>query len=205
MRTQPHNFSLLLVLIGFSSFGQQPLIDTRDGNQYEIVKLGDLYWMKDNLRYAAEGSVCFDDCNQIRFYDYRYLEDVCPEGWKLPTMDDWDFFTKSFKDAEMARMMDENDKLYRVDFLDQYNIFESNILNIKAYGRIEGSKFDGGNFIDFWSTNLATDDEKFHMHITPYSIVGHSHKHHLKPKKEEDFRLFPVRCVCESEKVESSD
>lgn len=196
MRIHRQCLSLLLVLIGFSGFGQQLLTDKRDGNQYEIVKLGDLYWMKDNLRYDAEGSVCFDDCNQIRFYDYRFLDNACPEGWRLPTMNEWNFFVESFNDAEKAIMMEGNEKLYRVDFLDKYNIFKANILNIDPYGRIEGGELNTGNFIDFWATNSATDD-RFHMHLTPYSIMGHSHKHNLKSFKQEEYRLFSIRCVCE--------
>ncbi|WP_420576502.1 FISUMP domain-containing protein [Ekhidna sp.] len=195
----------LAVLLPFLSLSQSQIIDPRDGQEYQITRLGDLFWMTENLRFKGEGSVCKKDCDQIRFYDYRYLSNVCPEGWRLPTMNEWDSFTKSFSDAETARMMEGNEKLYRVDFLDQHHIFESNVLNIKPYGRVEGGDLGEGNFIDFWSINPASADERFHMHLTPYSIVGHSHKHHLKPKKEEDFRLFPVRCVCESEKVESSN
>ena len=196
MHIQRYHLTFLLIFIGFSSLGQQLLTDKRDGNQYEIVKLGDLYWMKDNLRYDAEGSVCFDDCNQIRFYDYRFLDNACPEGWRLPTMNEWNFFVESFNDAETAIMMERNEKLYRVDFLDKYNIFESNILKIQPIGRFEGGKLDTGDFIDFWTTNSATDD-RFHMHFSPYTISGHAHKKNLKLSKPEEYRLFAVRCVCE--------
>lgn len=194
---------LTLLLLPFLAFAQSTLTDERDGNKYELVKLGDLYWMTENLRYQSEESVCIENCDEIRFYSFEYLENVCPEGWRLPTVGDWDAFTNSFENAEKARMMEGNEKLYRVDFLDKYNIFESNVLKLKPYGRIEGGTFKDGNYIDYWTANAATD-ERFHMHFTPYSIMGHSHKHHLKPKRFEEFRLFPIRCVCESNKIEKA-
>ncbi|GAB4249325.1 MAG: hypothetical protein Tsb0034_28670 [Ekhidna sp.] len=191
-----------LFLVSSIVFGQQKLIDDRDGNEYQIVKLENIYWMKENLRYEAEGSLCFDNCSEIRFYDFNYLKGVCPKGWRLPIMHEWDSFAQSFSDSETARMMEGNKKLYRVDFLNQYNIFETNVLNIQPYGRVEGGTLGTGNFIDFWTVNLSTKDQRFHMHITPYSIVGHGHKHHLKASKPDEFRLFPIRCVCEAGKVE---
>jgi uncharacterized protein (TIGR02145 family) len=198
---------ILFLLIAFqvlNPINSQVLIDERDENEYDIVELGELYWMTENLRYESEGSVCQEDCEQTRFYNFENLTGICPEGWRLPKMDEWDLFTNSFEGVDLARMMEGNAKLYRVDFLDRYNIFESNVLNIKPYGRMEGGNLEKGNFIDFWTVNELTKDERFHMHLTPYSIVGHAHKHHLKTSKQEELRLFPVRCVCESDRIEKA-
>lgn len=186
---------VLLILAAINCFSQSSIVDERDGKIYEIVQLGNLFWMAENLRYNTTGSVCLENCDQIRFYDYQYLEDVCPEGWRLPTVDEWNVFTDSFE-AEKVEMMEGNEKLYRVDFLDEYNIFESNPLNIQPYGRMEGGKLDSGNFIDFWTVNSSTDN-RFHIHLSPYAISGHAHKHNLKSSKPEEYRLFAVRCVCE--------
>jgi len=185
----------LLFFLPFALFSQT-FEDARDGNVYGFIKLGELYWMTENLRFEEKGSVCVRECDQIRFYDYRFLDGVCPEGWRLPVVEEWDMFVNSFEGAEKARMLEGNDKFYRVDFLNKFNLFKSNSLNVKAYGRIEGGKLNVGNSIDFWTVNEATDD-RFHMHLTPYSITGHAHKHHLKANKPEEFRLFPIRCVCE--------
>ena len=187
--------SILFFLISSVIYGQT-LTDARDQQTYAYKKLGKLYWMTENLRFDAQGSICLKDCDQIRFYDFNYLANICPEGWRLPSMLEWDAFTESFEGVESVRMMEGNKKLYRVDFLDQFNLFDSNALNIKPYGRIEGGEFKKGKYIDYWTVNDETD-ARFHMHISPYSITGHTHKHHLKSKKPEQFRLFAVRCVCE--------
>ncbi len=132
--------SFLLVLTPMIDQNQSTLIDTRDGFEYEIVKLGELYWMKDNLQFNAKGSVVLEGNNEFRFYRFDNLDSVCPDGWRLPTIADWDGFTNSFEGVEKARMMEGNKKFYRVDFLDRYNIFEDNRLGIRAFGRIEGGE-----------------------------------------------------------------
>lgn len=187
---------LLLLFTPITILAQQTLTDTRDGQTYAITTLGDLQWMKENLRYDAPGSKCLQHCDVIRFYDFQYLDQVCPEGWRLPQMHEWDLFVYSFEEAEIGRMFEGNKKNYRADFLDRYDLFASNKLNIKPYGRMEGGKVRLGTFIDYWTTNDATD-QRFHMHISPYAITGHAHKHHLKPGKPDEYRLFPIRCVCE--------
>ena len=188
-----YSFFLLFLPLSLSS---QSFQDPRDGQSYTYVELGTLHWMTENLRYEATSSECLKDCDQIRFYDFNHLEEVCPEGWRLPEVKEWDAFVASFEGVETARMFEKNDKLYHVDFLDKYNILASNALAIEPYGRMEGGKLDTGYFIDFWTTNKATD-ARFHMHVSQWSLTGHAHKHHLKSNKPEEFRLFPVRCVCE--------
>ncbi|MEM7552391.1 MAG: FISUMP domain-containing protein [Bacteroidota bacterium] len=188
-------FSFILYTLPLLSFCQDQIQDERDNKYYNTIQLGNLLWMIENLVYEQKGSVCFNDCNTIRFYDYKKLLDVCPKGWRLPRMEEWDSFTESFTEAQKVRMMEKNEKQYRVDFLDKYNIFKENILDIGPYGRIEGGELVKGQYIDFWTTNSFSKDERFHMHLTPYSITGHGHKHHLKTNKLDEYRMFPVRCV----------
>lgn len=66
------------------------LVDSRDGQTYPTVCIGDLEWMAESLRYDTAGSFCYDDnpanCNTLgRMYLWQTALVVCPDGWRLPT------------------------------------------------------------------------------------------------------------------------
>lgn len=160
--------------------------------------------MAEDLKYETKTSHCpnyntGEDCEVSNFYSYEELENVCPDKWRIPTTQDWDVLLESLENVEFARLMEKNKKLFRVDFLNRYNFFDGNPINLVRVGRTEGNIWQKGKFSDYWTTNLELDDARFHMHITSYSLVGHAHKHHVSEKNESKNRKFAVRCVCEKE------
>lgn len=69
-------------------------IDARDSRQYKTVLIGDQWWMAENLQFQSGSSVCYDvkdglygKCGQ--FYHFEDALKACPEGWHLPTDNDW--------------------------------------------------------------------------------------------------------------------
>lgn len=81
--------------------------DERDGTEYHWVRLGGLDWMAENLRYVPEtGNFApdltepypgyYDDGQDTLYYklhgglyDYETALAAVPEGWRLPTDEDW--------------------------------------------------------------------------------------------------------------------
>lgn len=81
--------------------------DERDGNEYGWVKYGDLEWTTSNMRFhSGIGTVMpdttsvtqglYDDGIAAKYfktfgflYDFEAAQAAVPEGWRLPTVEDW--------------------------------------------------------------------------------------------------------------------
>jgi len=73
--------------------------DVRDNKKYVYVEINGQVWMAENLNYATSGK-CYNDqesnCDTYgRLYNWTAANTACPEGWRLPSNDDWLALMKS--------------------------------------------------------------------------------------------------------------
>lgn len=184
--------------------------DSRDGQSYDVVKIGNLTWMAENLNYATEMSVCPDgdsrNCKRLgRLYTWAEAKTVCPEGWRLPTKADFEkLIAEMLKGGVASSKGDAGAALKAKDgWFKKGN--GSDVLGFKALpagyrgavsnaddGTISGGKFDGiGGYAYFWS---ATEDSENPESNAYYMFLAFNSKSaSVNSFSKNDYRS--VRCV----------
>lgn len=74
---------------------KESFVDSRDGQIYRTVKIGNQTWMAENLNYKRENSFCYrgdeNYCTRYgRLYEWNSAVKACPAGWHLPSIEEWE-------------------------------------------------------------------------------------------------------------------
>jgi len=144
--------------------------DPRDGRVYKIVKIGSQIWMAENLAYDAKGSKCYgnDESNTEKYgrlYDWDTAMKSCPDGWHLPSNEEWDVLYR-YADGKSGTESPYNSKTAgeRLKATSGWNLSEKghNGNGIDDFGftalpggyGYRGGTFDDiGNYAHWWSAS----------------------------------------------------
>ena len=211
MRIPFHTSLVIASLFFLLSACSESFTDPRDGQSYDVVKIGNLSWMAENLNYATEMSVCPDgdsrNCKRLgQLYTWVEAKTVCPEGWRLPTSAD---FLELISATNPAASGDDARPLAGAALKSRDGWFKkgngSDEFGFNALpagyrgaiskaddGTISGGKFDGiGGYVYFWS---ATEDSENPESNAYYMFLAFNSKSaSVNSFSKNDYRS--VRCV----------
>ncbi len=150
----------------------QTITDSRDGQTYQAIQMGQAWWMAENLRYdAGAGSYCYED-NSARctvygkLYTWEAAMKSCPQGWHLPSLKEFETMINSAGGPEIAggKLKDYEKLIWR-----DVNVGATNELGFSALpaGRRYDSGLFAGNgyFAQFFSSTEYNRNEAYSMTI----------------------------------------
>ena len=189
--------------------------DSRDGNIYKVVVIGQKAWLAENLRFNVDGSECYKSKDEAclmygRYYTWSQalgidpncdskvcavkksvkVRGVCPAGWHIPSIVEWQTLARYVqnKAGSNASLVLKSD----YGWAKKNGTNESNFNAVPA-----GYRFTSGNFMDFgktarfWSTSDLGAVEAVSWELTDQSSKGLVY--HEDYKKSE----LSVRCVAD--------
>ena len=207
----PFHTSLVIASLAFLlSACSESFTDSRDRQSYDVVKIGSLTWMVENLNYETETSACPDgdsrNCKRMgRLYTWAEAKTVCPEGWRLPTSADFaQILAQSLEGNPGAVSNETGAKLKSRDGWFKkgngtddfgFNALPAGYrgaISKSDDGSISGGKFDGiGGYAYFWS---ATEDPENPESNAYYLFLAFNSKSaSVNSFSKNDYRS--VRCV----------
>lgn len=182
--------------------------DPRDGRSYYYTILDDTRWMRQNLAWEGAGQPCSnsDAMSDIfgRYYTWEEAQTACPEGWRLPSDEDW---------AKLAELYAEGgepgtdftglagDLMENVYFngtrmweywseVDVTNAARLSVLPV-GYAEIEDGEYEFSplyEYAAFWTSDENNGSGVFRYIVERYDIVYYG-------EMSKTDVAFPVRCV----------
>jgi uncharacterized protein (TIGR02145 family) len=187
---------------GSSTSTHNSFTDPRDGKTYPLIQIDTLWWFNENLDFETVASHSIDEHfgNGVkgRLYSYRESKTVCPEGWRLPTVKEFDQL--------FSKVAGENHSMVEELPFNWGNINSANPsgFHFQQTGMTNRKKFRSEESFNLWLEDHIPE-EAHHVHMydvtrkddsDKLTLFRHTHEEHNPIRKK---RKLAVRCVCEVE------
>ena len=166
--------------------------DSRDGRRYKCVRIGSQVWMAENLSFTIDNAIgCYYENDEKykkygRLYDWVEALSIAPEGWHLPTKEEWETMTAFIGgDGVEGKKLKADSPLWKDNGngTDEYGFSALP----GGYGYSFGSFDNVGGSGSWWSAN-EYDSRKAYYRDMLYSELAYW-DHYYKSY------LFSVRCL----------
>ena len=153
-------------------------IDSRDGQEYGYIEIGNQTWMAENLNYVTTNSWTYknDSANGDvygRLYPWDEAMIACPIGWHLPTDHEWKILemelgmNQNAADDTGWRGTDEGEKMKSTSGWND----NGNGTNSSGFNALSGGFRQGGFFLKlsysgcWWSSSVDSGSRVWHRHL----------------------------------------
>lgn len=170
------------------------LVDNRDGQKYPIVEINGQIWTAENMRFDTDDGIAngYDDlyshvpAHYGRLYNYYSAQEACPDGWHLPSQEEYKNLIGSFSPVSLAGIALKSIE----DWNDGGNGTNSSGFNafpVGIFTQNGGSLDYTGRDAAFWSSTKSTQ--------TGQALVLSSDNSGGEVSGSSLFLGFSVRCV----------
>jgi len=167
-------------------------IDSRDGQKYHAVKIGNRVWMDNNLNYQppAGNTWCYNNSGSNcikygRLYDWNAAATACPAGWHLPNRQEWNNLAEAAGGSVAGRAL--KTKTNWIDYgsgTDDYNFS----------ALPGGSRFIDGSFKNLGNRGLWWTASEYDRDSSYYRRMGYNYDYVYEGTYGKTHG-FSVRCV----------
>jgi len=143
-------------------------IDNRDNHQYNWVKIGTQTWMAENLAFKPQSdywSYNNQDSNVDTYgylYTWQIAQSICPQGWHLPTKEEWQTLNKNWKLHSGNKLKEKGTAHWQSPNAEATN--ESHFTALPGGANFDGS-FSSQGRSGFWWSSTEIDDKNAYAFV----------------------------------------
>ena len=179
------------------------LIDLRDNQFYKTVVIGSQTWMAEELNYYFGAESCKDSECFKNHHSYKWdaAKKACPDGWHLPTIDEWKTLISYAGEKEAGkklRYLDKEPSFVKYMFGEREIYYDPSPSFFYEEEKVRGTDDFGFGALGarYWSATKDGDDRAYSVYM-PYTRPD------IEIIHKNRFDNGVVRCLKDSSEIAS--